>query len=144
MPQLVGGDMPADFFQHRLGRRLAQCAVVRACAHFDDAARHHLPGARAAARAVAVEIDLEPLLESGEGSVEIEFGIGQRRPACQRAAVLDLLFAPAQCDRLEFGIVGEDPAEVVRVSAAIMLDEARRLDDADELRIEFVALEAVP
>ena len=58
--------------------------------------------------------------------------------------MLDLLFAPAQCGRLEFGIVGEDPAEVVRVSAAIMLDEARRLDDADELRIELVALEALP
>src|SRR5207247_618058 len=113
-------------------------------ADFDDAARDHLARAGAAARAVAVEIDPEALPEPGERNVEIEIRIGQRRPTGQRAAVLDLLLAPAPRGFLELGIVGEDPAQVVGVGGAVVLDEARRLDDADDVRIELRPIEAVP
>ena len=134
--QFVGGDAAADFLQHRLVSRVAQRGVIGAGADLDDAARHHLAGARAAARAVAVEIDLVAGLEAGEGGGEIKLRVGQRRPARQRRAVLDLFLAPAPRGFLELGIVGEDPAQMTRVGGAIVLDEARRLDDTHQLGIE--------
>ena len=117
MPQFVGGDMAADLAQHRFLGRVAQRAVIGAGADLDDAARHHLAGARAAARAVAVEIDPETFPEAGEGGGEIEVRVGQRRPARQRPAVLDLLLAPAPRGLLELGVVGEDQAEMMRIGA---------------------------
>src|SRR5258708_21844289 len=77
--QLVGGDAAADFLQHRLRRRLAQRGVVGAGAGLDDAARDHLAGTRATARAGAVEIAPIALAEPGEGRIELETRIGQRR-----------------------------------------------------------------
>src|SRR5437763_677642 len=103
MAQLVGGDTAADLLQYRLGRRLAQRAVIGAGADLDDAAGDHLARARAAARPVAVEIDPEALLEPAEGSLEIESGIGQCRPTGQGPAVLDLLLAPAPRGFLKLG-----------------------------------------
>src|SRR3546814_6098780 len=64
-----------------------------------------------------------------EGGIEIEFGIGEHRPAGERLAVLDLLGAPDACRGLKSRIVGEDIAEIDRVVAAIGFDQGRRLDD---------------
>src|SRR5204862_4376570 len=108
------------------------------------AARDHLARARAAARPVAVEIDLEPVLKPREGGREVEAWIGHCRPARQGPAVLNLLLAPAPRGFLEFGVVGEDPAEMMRVGCAIVLDEARRLDDSDQLGIDPAPIEAMP
>src|SRR3546814_6860663 len=64
-----------------------------------------------------------------EGGIEIEFGIGEHRPAGERLAVLDLLGAPDACRGLKSRIVGEDIAEIDRVVAAIGFDrsEERRV-----------------
>ncbi len=58
--------------------------------------------------------------------------------------MLDLLVAPAHGNRLEVGIVVEDVAEIVRVVAAVLLDQARRLDDAQQLGIDLGAVEPLP
>src|SRR5258706_5466610 len=144
MAQLVGGDMAADLLQHRLGDAFAQCGVVGAGADLDDAARDHLAGARTPARAVGVEIDLKALLKPGEGRLEIEVRIGHCSPFRQRPPVLDLLLAPAARGFLEFGIVGENPAQMMGIGGAVVLDEARRLDDAYDIGVELIAVEAIP
>ncbi len=136
--------MAADLPQYRLGRRLAQRRVIGAGADLDDAARHHLARARAAARAGAVKIDLETGPKAGERPIEIKAGVGERCPARQRASVLDLLLAPAPHGFLERGVVGENPAEMMGIGRAIMLYQARRLDDADDLGIELRRIETVP
>src|SRR5213078_5389976 len=115
--------MAADLLQYRLGHAFAQCGVVGAGADLDDAARDHLARARAAARPVAVEIDLEPVLKPREGGREVEAWIGHCRPARQGSAVLNLLLPPAPRRFLELGVVGEDPAEMMRVGRAIVLDQ---------------------
>src|SRR5207248_1108239 len=144
MAQFVGGDMASDLLQDRLGDALAQRGVVGAGADLDDAPRDHLAGARTAPGAVGIEIDLESVLKPGEGGGEIKARIGQRRPAGQSAAVLDLFLPPAASGFLELGIVGENPAQMMGISGAIVLDEARRLDDAHDVGFELIAIEAVP
>jgi len=58
--------------------------------------------------------------------------------------VLNLLLPPAPRRFLELGVVGEDPAEMMRVGCAIVLDQARRLDDRDQLGIDLAPIKAVP
>src|ERR1043166_3208623 len=144
MPQFIGRDMPADLLQYRLLRRFPHRAVVGAGADLDDTARDHLAGAGAPPRAVAVEIDLEPVLKAREGGGEIEAGIGHGPPAGQGPPMLNLFLAPAPRGCLEFGVVGEDSAEVMRVSGAVVLDQACRLDDPHEFRIDPAWIEPVP
>src|SRR5581483_7473941 len=105
-------------------------------ADLDDAARDHLARARAAARHVGVEIDVVSGLEAGESRGEIEGRVSERGPPRERLAVLGFLRTPAPRRRLELRVVGEDAAEVMRVGVAIIFDEARRLDDAQELGID--------
>src|SRR6185437_8434077 len=73
-----------------------------------------------------------------------ESGIGEARPATERLAMLNLLFPPAARDRLKGRIVVKDAAEIARVVAAVLLDEARGFDDAQDLGIDLGAVEAMP
>ena len=59
-------------------------------------------------------------------------------------AVLPLLDAPALRHPLEGGIVMEHAAEVLRVVGAVLLDQARRLDDAQEIGLDPGGVEAIP
>ena len=136
--------MAADLLQNGFGRRLAQRAVMGAGADLDDAPRDHLARARAAARPGAVEIDPKALLEPGKRGLEIEIGIGQRRPTGQRAAVLDLLLAPASRGFLKRGVIAEDAAQMMGIGRTVMLDQACRLDDAEDVGIELCPIEALP
>src|SRR5260370_602610 len=129
--QLVGGDVAADLLQHRLLRRLGERRVIGAGAGLDDAARDELAGARAAHRGAGAEVDAEARGEARRRRGVIEARIGQHGPAPQRLAVLRLLDAPAARLLLEGGIVMEDAAEILRVVGAVLLDQARRLDDAE-------------
>jgi hypothetical protein len=83
-------------------------------------------------------------LEAAEGRLEIEFGVGELGPARQRLAVLNLLLTPTAGVLLKIRIVVENPAQMVRVSRAIVFDEARRLDDAHHLWIELIAIKPIP
>src|SRR5271169_874915 len=144
MADLVGGDMAADLFEDRFTCGIAQGPVVGAGAGLDDTTRDHLARTRASARGAAVEIDAKAVTKAAEGGGEIEFGIGQFGPAPQRLPMLGFLLAPAPGGFLKPGIVIENSAQMVRVGAAIQLDEARRLDDRHDLRVELAAIEPVP
>src|SRR5262249_23104250 len=91
-----------------------------------------------------IEVDLEPLTETGKRRIEVKARIGQCRPTRQRPPVLDFLLAPPPRGFLEFGVVREDPAEVMRIGRAVVLDKARRLDDPHEFRIDPAPVEVVP
>ncbi len=144
MADLVGRDVAADLLQHRFLDGVAQGRVVGAGPGLDNAARDHLARTRAAARGGAVEIGLVAGLEAVEGGGEIEFGIDEFSPSPERLAVLDFLLAPAHSTRLEARIVVKDAAQMTRISAAVQFDQARRLDDRDDLRVELAAIEPVP
>ncbi len=58
--------------------------------------------------------------------------------------MLHLFLAPAPRHRLEIGVVMKHLAEILRIVGAIPLDEARRLDDAQERVVHLARLEAVP
>src|SRR5439155_13704601 len=100
--------------------------------------------ARASARGIAIEIDPISGLKPVEGDGEIIARIGNRSPPRQSAPVLDLFLAPAPCSLLEVGVVMENPAQMMSVGAAVVFDEARRLDDPHDIRIELAAIEAIP
>ena len=57
----------------------------------------------------------------------IEIGIDHLGPPAERLAVLDLLVSPMTCHLLEPQIIVEHVAEIMRVIAAVLLDQARRL-----------------
>jgi len=78
------------------------------------------------ARGIAVEIDPITSLEAVKGSLEVKLGIGQRRPARQRLAVLDSS-RPAARLFLEAWVVAENPTQVMGVGAAIIFDELAAL-----------------
>ena len=82
-------------------------------------------------------------LVKGRGGV-IESGIGQHCPAAERRAVLHFLGAPASRHILEIAIVMEHAAEIARIIGAVLLDQARRLDDAQQLGLDLGAVEALP
>src|ERR1700674_1505984 len=136
--------MAADLLQHWLPHRLAQRRVIGTRRDLDHAARDHLARTRAAARGITVKIDPIAGLKPAESGSEIEFGIGQLGPTRQRPAVLDFLLAPAARALLEIRVVMENPAQMVGIVAAIVFDEAPRLDDPHDLRIELAAVEASP
>ena len=58
--------------------------------------------------------------------------------------MLRFLRAPAPRRVLEFAVAGEHAAEIVGVVGAVLLDDARRLDHAQELGIDLGAIEALP
>ncbi len=144
VPQLVGGDALADGFQHRLVGRLGEGGVIGAGPGLDDAARHQLAGARAAHRCGRIEIDAEAGGEARTGRFVIEAGIGHLRIAAEGETVLDLFLAPALRGFLEERVVGEHAAEIARVIGAVLLDDARRFDDAQQFGIELCRLETLP
>src|SRR5262249_46879109 len=141
---LVGRDVAADLHEHRFPHPVAQCRVVRAGPDLDHTARDHLSRTRAAARHFAIEIDAKALLKPVEGGGEIVIGVGKGGPPRQSAPVLDLLLAPTPRALLEVRVVIENSAQMVSVGAAVVFDEARRLDDLHDIRIELTAIEAVP
>src|SRR6202043_496151 len=110
----------------------------------DDAARHQLAGARAAHRGAGVAIDVEPGTEAPRRGRMIEAAIGVHGPAPERLAVLDLLLPPAPRRRGKTGIVVKHAAEILGVVGAVLLDQARRLDDAQNLRIDPGGVETCP
>src|SRR4029453_9698412 len=58
--------------------------------------------------------------------------------------MLDLFVRPGVDRRTERGIVGEDAIEVDTVIPAIALHQSRGLDVAQDLRIDFRRIEAIP
>src|SRR6516162_9858724 len=58
--------------------------------------------------------------------------------------MLDFLPTPAARAFLKIGIVVENPAQMVRIGAAIGFDQARRLDDSHDLQIELAPIETIP
>ena len=83
-------------------------------------------------------------LKAAEGGGGIESGIGQLGPTPKRPPMLNLLRAPASRGLLKARVVGEDPAEVMRVGGAIQFDEARRLDHPHDLGVDLARVEPVP
>src|SRR5438045_812206 len=67
-----------------------------------------------------------------------------RRSRRIRPAVLDLLVAPAPGKVLEDRVVVKHLAEIFGVIGSVALDEARRLDDAQQLDVNLAGLEAIP
>ena len=67
----------------------------------------------------------------------VEAGIGKHRPAAERLAVLDLLGAPELRHPAEIAVIVEDAAEIAGVIGAVLLDQACRLDDAQDLGIDL-------
>src|SRR5260370_380934 len=58
--------------------------------------------------------------------------------------MLDRVLAPAPRGLLKLGVVAEDPAQVMGIGRAVMLTEARRLDDAEDVGIQLRPIEALP
>ena len=58
--------------------------------------------------------------------------------------MLDFFVTPAASAHLKTRIVGENPAQMVGVGAAIELDDRGGLDDPDKLGVELVPIEPVP
>src|SRR5260370_1129735 len=120
------------------GERIGAAALGR------GGAPDELAGARAAHRGAGAEVDAEARGEARRRRGVIEARIGQHGPAPQRLAVLRLLDAPAARQLLEGGIVMEDAAEILGVVGAVLLDQARRLDDAEYVGLDLGAVEPAP
>jgi hypothetical protein len=131
-------------FQHRLLGGIAQRAVIGAGAGLHDAAGDHLAGLAAAHRPSGVERQSVPHAETFEGSIEIPARIGKLGPATQRHAVLDFFHHPG-ADRFHEGaIFREDATEIDAVVGAVSFHQGRRLDVAQDLRIDLRRVEPIP
>ncbi len=144
MPEFVGGDTLADGLQHRFPRRLSERGIIGTGSGLDHAARDQLTRLRAATRCLSVEIDPVAFAKALNRSLEVEARIGERGPAPERHAVLNLLLGPVAGGLLKTGIVGEDIAEISRIVMRIEFDQGGCLRHLQDVGIHRCRIEAIP
>ncbi len=110
--------------------------IIGAGAAFDDAAGEIIssPDREPRTDATTFTGNLYPSVKALKPIIEIKRRIGKLGPFAQRQPMLHFLFGPLVRYLLEFGIAGEDFAQIARIVAAIMLDHAGRFGERTPVR----------
>ena len=124
-----------------------------ACARFTAGFRVDLDATASVRGSRASELVARCIVETGTSSYYIALSEATDEPVlkaiCQRIAADELrhyklFLTPAPRGFLKRRIIGEDAAEIARVIGAILLDEARGFDEAQQFGIELLPLEMRP